>query len=338
MTRARRELVSLETTPYYHCICRCVRRAFLCGRDDFSGRSYEHRKSWALERLRMLESIFAVDICAYAIMSNHYHLVVRLDRAQNQGWSDAEVVARWSRLFSLPVLVTRYRCDETDSEAERIQAQAIIARWRERLCDLSWFMRSLNEYLARRANEEDGCKGRFWEGRFKSQALLDEAAVLTCMSYVDLNPVRAGLAKTPEESEFTSVRQRIEAYIPGGHMPEASEPAIRGPRLMTLGGDADDAHPNRLTFSFVDYLALVEWCGCAIRDDKRGATSQDIPPILERLRLDPAHFLRHMRRGGQHYHVAAIGHVARLRAAAISLGRKYLKGLSLSRHLYETAA
>lgn len=64
MTRARSELVSLETTSYYHCICRCVRRAFLCGEDPFSGKNYEHRKTWVVERLRALSRLFAIEVCA----------------------------------------------------------------------------------------------------------------------------------------------------------------------------------------------------------------------------------------------------------------------------------
>jgi REP element-mobilizing transposase RayT len=335
MTRARRELVHPDTTPYYHCICRCVRRAFLCGYDAFSGKSYEHRKHWVLERLRALQSVYAVDICAYAVMSNHYHLVVRLDPELARGWSDEEVMARWNRLFSLPVLVVRYRAGKTGTAAEQVQARAMIAQWRERLADLSWFMRSLNEYLARRANEEDGCKGRFWEGRFKSQALLDEAAVLTCMSYVDLNPVRAGLADTPEESAFTSIRQRIAELSASNNDPPRIEPEPERPRLMALANPAEGGHPNRFSFSTEDYLELVDWAGRAIRADKRGAIPGHLPPILTRLGLNPEHYLRLVRRGGRSHHVAALGHVERLREAAARLGRRFLKGMDLSRRLYQ---
>ena len=212
MTRARNQLISLDTTPYYHCISRCVRRAFLCGEDSLTGKNHEHRKGWVLERMRELSGVFAIDICAYAIMSNHYHLVLRVDREKGAGWTRKEVVEQWKRLHGLPVLVTRYLAGETTTQAESQAAEAIIQTWRERLTDISWFMRSLNEHLARRANEEDGCKGRFWEGRFRSQALLDEAAVLTCMSYVDLNPVRAGIADLPETADFTSIQQRLRRH------------------------------------------------------------------------------------------------------------------------------
>jgi hypothetical protein len=264
--------------------------------------------------------------------------VVRLDREQARAWSEEEVMARWARLFSLPVLVTRYRAEETLTGAEAEQARALIAQWRERLCDLSWFMRSLNEHLARRANEEDGCRGRFWEGRFKSQALLDEAAVLTCMSYVDLNPVRAGVAETPEASDFTSLRQRIAEYAGSDGDRRHDKHESQGPRLMELDGASAGDHPNHISFTFDDYLQLVDWAGRAIREDKRGAIPGHLPPILARLGLDPEHYLRHVRRGGRGHHVAALGRVDRLREAAEQLGRRFLKGLGQARQLYQVPA
>ena len=329
MTRARRELVDIETTPYYHCICRCVRRAYLCGKDSFTGKSYEHRKPWILQRLRFLQSIFSVELCAYAIMSNHYHLVVRLNGEAANGWSEEEVMVRWDRLFSLPLLVANYRAGQTTTQVEQEKAQAIIAIWRERLADLSWFMRSLNEYLARRANAEDGCKGRFWEGRYKSQALLDEAAVLTCMSYVDLNPVRAGMADTPENSAFTSIQQRIIEYTKGARSPDPDKP-----RLTPLESPSQDIHKHAFSFTSKDYLQLVDWSGRAIRDDKRSAISTSLPPILKRLKLDPEHYLQYVCKEGRGYHIAALGRVDRLREAAERLGRRFLKGHSQSKRLY----
>jgi REP element-mobilizing transposase RayT len=327
----RKEVVHPDTTPYYHCIGRCVRRAFLCGVDPLSGRSYEHRKAWMVERLRTLQGIFAVELCAYAVMSNHYHLVLRASPQQAQAWPEAEVMERWSRLFALPALVLAYRDGRSGTEAEREAARRRIAQWRERLGDLSWFMRSLNEHMARRANAEDGCTGRFWEGRFKSQALLDDAAVLTCMSYVDLNPVRAGLADTPEDSDFTSVQQRIAAFAADGRTAEATP---ERPRLVPLGRSGADPHPNSLEFTTEDYLELVDWAGRALRSDKRGAIPDRLPPILQRLQLDPAQYLEHVSRGGRHRHAAALGHAERIREASQQLGRRFLKGLGQARRLY----
>lgn len=142
-------------------------------------------------------------------MSNHYHLVLHIDTARAQVWSDQEVAQRWAKLFSLPLLVERYLESELHIAAEIDVAQKVISKWRERLCDLSWFMRALNESIARRANEEDQFTGRFWEGRFKSQAILDEAGLLACCVYVDLNPVRADIAHLPKKSDYTSIQPRF---------------------------------------------------------------------------------------------------------------------------------
>jgi REP element-mobilizing transposase RayT len=198
MPKPRAQQVSLEATAYYHCISRCVRRAFLCGDDRLTGQSFDHRKPWLVERLQELTAIFAIDICSYGLMSNHFHVVLHVDRARALGWTDAQVAERYARLFRHTVL----RAQPLPETAW----QRTVACWRARLWDLSWFMRCLNEAIARRANREDRCTGRFWEGRFRSQALLDAGALLTCMSYVDLNPIRAGIATSLEDSQFTSIR------------------------------------------------------------------------------------------------------------------------------------
>ena len=201
MAVARSTQVHLDSTPYYHCVSRCVRRAFLCGEDPVTGKNFDHRKGWLEARLLRLSSVFAVDTCAYAVMSNHFHLVVRVDAARAETWDTEEVVDRYGSLF--PMAKTAY--EGLSPRDRKVQ----VALWRERLSSLSWMMRSLNEWLARKANKEDGCKGRFWEGRFSSQPLLDEQALITCMAYVDLNPVRAGLSKTLEGAEYTSIRARL---------------------------------------------------------------------------------------------------------------------------------
>ena len=191
MPRPRNTLLSLDVTPYYHCISRCVRRAFLCGEDSHSGRSFEHRRGWIEQRLLELADIFAIDIAAYAVMSNHYHVVLHIDTEQAQLWSECEVVERWHRLFNGSLLSQRYSRGEALTQAESKALAEVIATWRQRLVSISWFMRCLNEPIARAANREDDVSGRFWEGRFKSQALLDEKALVACMAYVDLNPIRA---------------------------------------------------------------------------------------------------------------------------------------------------
>jgi REP element-mobilizing transposase RayT len=201
-----------------------VRRAYLCGEDFATGQNFEHRRGWIETRIRELASIFAIDVAAYSVMSNHYHIVLRVDEERTADWTEEEVLRRWTQLFTGPLLVQRYltvaRDDMSDSERSRVGEW--VETYRERLHDLSWFMRVLNETVARMANAEDECTGRFWEGRFKSQALLDEQAVLMAMSYVDLNPIRAGMAETPEQSAHTSVKQRVEDLAGGKEGPSGS--------------------------------------------------------------------------------------------------------------------
>jgi hypothetical protein len=181
-----------------------VRRSFLCGIDAYSGQSYEHRRAWGEDRLLYLSSVFALDVCAYAVMSNHVQVVLYVAVETALRWSDKQVLSLWHTLYKGTLLTQKFLRDETLSQGELITLHETIAEYRSRSHDISWLMRNLNEYIAREANKEDDCTGRFWEGRFKSQALLDESAVLACMAYVDLNPIRSKMAATPETSDHTS--------------------------------------------------------------------------------------------------------------------------------------
>ncbi|MEW8279996.1 MAG: transposase [Candidatus Thiodiazotropha sp.] len=97
MPKPRKALVLLEETPYYHCVSRCVRRAFLCGVDSQTGNNYEHRRQWIVDRLKQLAGLFAIDICAYAIMSNHYHVILHVDTERAAEWSEQEVITLLNR-------------------------------------------------------------------------------------------------------------------------------------------------------------------------------------------------------------------------------------------------
>ena len=295
MTIARKHQISLDHTPYYHCTTRCVRRAFLCGDDDHSGRNFDHRKQWLEDRLVLLSTVFAIDLLAYAIMSNHYHVVVRLRAVETADWSDDEVVQRWGRVFSIPDHVTS---EMTDT-------------WRQRLGDLSWYMRCLNEPMARTANREDQCSGRFWEGRFHCQALLDEAALLKCMAYVDLNPIRATVAKTPETSAHTSVKARIERQ--DGHLLPFVE--------------ARPAGQCGIPIRQHEYLLLVDWSGRQIRLRKRGRIPPDLPPILDRLGVSGKAWIDEMHHYGRWY-CRAVGSLNKLQSYCQHLGQQWLKGQS----------
>ena len=151
MTRPRKALISLADTPYYHITSRCVRRAYLCGTDHYSGRNYEHRRQWIVDRIRLLSSLFAIDVCAYAVMSNHYHLVLKLCPEQLRDLDDGQIVARWCTLFKGPLLIQRYLNGESLSSPERATVSDIVRVWRKKLSSISWFMRCLNQPIARQA-------------------------------------------------------------------------------------------------------------------------------------------------------------------------------------------
>ncbi|MEX2122988.1 MAG: hypothetical protein WD795_03775 [Woeseia sp.] len=298
MTVPRKQQISLEHTRYYHCTSRCVRRAFLCGKDRFTGKNFEHRRQWIEDRLVQLASVFAIDLIAYAVMHNHYHVVLRVTTERAAMWSDEEVTERWSKLFSVP---------------EYGAGKSPLPIWRSRLTSISWFMRCINEPLARRANREDDCSGRFWEGRFKLQALLDNTALLKCMIYVDLNPVRSGVARLPECSHHTSIKARIQA------------------RDSHLVGFSDK--PGRvsepLAMTYRQYVKLIDWTGRCVRSGKRGRIPSDCAPILERMRLSREQWTREVCHYGRWYY-RAVGSLTSMERYCAYLGQQWLKGSSRS--------
>ncbi|MDF1692494.1 MAG: transposase [Zhongshania sp.] len=293
MTLPRKVLVCVDDTPFYHVTSRCVRRSFLCGVDDATGNDYSHRRLFIEQRIHLLSSLFAIDIAAYAVMSNHLHLVVKLSPEIINEWSDHEVVSRWTSLFKGPFLIQNYLKGVNLSPAEQGALNDIIASYRLRLADLGWFMKCLNEPIARMANQEDGCTGHFWEARYRSQALLSEEALLSCMAYVDLNPIRANIALTPEQSEHTSVKERIN---PSLNLAKTITKLLQTQRLnhfdvtlkplLSFEDNLTDKDQFGILFSLKDYLELVDQTGRIVHDDKKGAIALHLPKIIERLGID----------------------------------------------------
>jgi REP element-mobilizing transposase RayT len=294
MTTARQHLVDSSVTPFYHCISRCVRRAFLCGEGA------EHRKQWIENRLRELSEIFAIGVCGYAVMDNHLHVVLQLNDRVAAEWADDEVARRWGRLFP-PRGKDRQPLDVSESwVAERIKDKAWIASARERLNSLGWFMKCLKEPLSRLANHEDNCRGTFWEARFKSIAILDEEALLTTLAYVDLNPVAAGVAKTPEQSAHTSVKARVDHCREQGTL----EQVVDQPQDRTRHDAAQEDESFWLvplqdrretdgtragvsaSMNLASYLRLLDWSSRLVRRGKARVTS-DVKQILDRLGTGP---------------------------------------------------
>ncbi|WP_174627771.1 transposase [Vibrio panuliri] len=281
MTTARKQLVSVEATPYYHCVSRCVRRSFLCGKDPLTKRSYEHRREWIRQKIYALSQVYCIDVCAYAIMSNHYHLVLHINREKALALSHLEVVQRWREHHKLPMLVSRWLSSELTSEGEIDACLSIIESWRARLWNLSWFMKELNYDIACQANQEDDCSGHFWESRFKSQALLDEQALVAAMAYVDLNPLRAGTADTPESSEYTSFQARLVAL---------NRYQDTAPCLHPFIGSRRSEKREGIPFLLIEYLELVDWTARQFCQNKACMKVSE-PALLQRLNLPQSQWL-----------------------------------------------
>jgi len=251
-------------------------------------------------------------------MSNHYHLVLKVDDSKAKSWSDADVAMRWKQLFNGHIMVDRWLTKPDITQAEKDKALELISIWRARLYDLGWYMRCLNEGVAVQANKEDNCKGRFWEGRFKSQALLNETVLLACMVYVDLNPIRAAIAKTPEHSDFTSIQQRLKAVV------NAIEDVFAQPtNLLPLTGyQAHTQQQIGLPFKLLDYFELLEWTGRCFRKDKRGAIPKHIKHLFERFNVNEDDWLMVISNFNRHF-INAAGSPAHMKHWAYSTQRKW---------------
>ena len=326
-----------------HCWNRCVRRAFLCGKDPRTGKNYDHRRDWIQDRLTLLARLFAIEVGFHAELTNHIHLVLRNRPDVVETWANEDVVRRILTIHAL----TRHfehRLPEVRESEVKITARDAkkVAEFRRRLSDISWFMKSIDEYLARRSNHEDGVTGAFWEGRFACRRIEDEAGLIVCGVYVDLNQIRAGEALVPEESVHTSAYDRIRGRTLR-EKSSASDQMFPDDWLCELtlqeGDEADDCdgtkaeRPFRLTdkgllpLSFEAYLELLDWTGRQLVEGKAGAIPDHLAPILERLHIRPACWIRAVE-GFEKMFGMAIGRAEAVAQTAADTGRRWVRGLT----------
>lgn len=337
----RSEIFDPDNPGVYHCWSRCVRRAFLCGKDRYTNKDYEYRRDWIEERIKELARWFAIDVLFFAIMQNHFHLVLRTLPQLVAKWSDLQVVERACKIF--PYKFKRLGVKNREPTRDQLRKFAndakLVEEMRSRLSNPSWFLRQLKQNIATRSNAEDETTGHFFEGRFKCRAIVDEAGVLICGVYVDLNQVRELEANSPEESTRTSAFHRIKALL--ARRQNRSDAAdwdgflcpiyTRGdaqnsadPPAGTLGSlRASDSGILELTVE--SYLEVLDWTSRQTRRDKRGQVSDDAPPILKRLGLSGPSLVTLVEEFEQLFH-DAVGLAGSLAEFAVKMGRNWLRG------------
>ena len=319
MTMARAELVDSNVTRWYHCLLRCVRLASLLGQGDFD------RKQWIENRLEELAGSFAVSVAGFAVLDNQFHVLARLDLDVAAGWSDEEVVRRWARVLP-PRGTTRTILPDAEKRARgqlqdaarvtkgqefipvtdawvrgQLQDAAKVALARQRLASLSWFMKCLKEPLSRKVNRQEGARGSFFEGRFRSVAILDDNAVLATCVYVDLAPVAAGLASTPKTARYTSIKCRLD-HAAALRRAASRNPPKRGARAAARPPDPeeslwlcpiDDRHAKGSTregmiagITLDDYMLLLDFTGRLFREGQ-APVSRPLKALFARLEIEP---------------------------------------------------
>lgn len=274
MTRPRNQLIDRENGGFYHIVSRCVRRAWLSGCDPVSGNDYSYRRDW-IERLMLaLTNFFTVEVLAYAVMSNHYHIVINYRPKDSKRLSAKQIARRW-----LAVFPPKPDADVDELVATMIRDTSRIKELRARLGDLSWYMRCLNAPIARRSNIEDNCTGRFWDGRYLSKPLPNERAVLACMAYSDLNPLRAGDTNRVDAPTHTALRRRLEE---AADKPEKLEQAMAPLTFDVSRGCIESTGKSALTLTLQKYRAHVEWAAARVNQAHKpnDADQRNLSPDL----------------------------------------------------------
>jgi hypothetical protein len=344
---ARREIVRPGQPGIFHVFSQCVRQAFLLGMDRNTGRDYNHRRLWFIDRLQLLTANFVIDVGFAAIMSNHFHLVLRTTPRLVKRMGSWEVARRWLRIYPGKRVLNGPWIEPTEEQVKALaEDKEQIAKIRKRLSSVSWFMAALCEWVARKANLEDGTRGRFFAGRFGCREFRTEGGLLIGGIYVDLNQIRAGETLTPETSLHCSVAWRIAASLKAGQGLSAVANANEWLAPLTLEGDHLGDVPSEngrrasdkglLPMTLDQYLQLLDGVGRQVRGDKRGAIPATLAPILERLGIQSDQLVETVEKLTQRFR-RMLGPADEMAARAAEAGRKWFQGQAHAARLFTTA-
>jgi len=341
---ARREIVRQGVPGIFHIWQRCVRRCFLLGTDPLTGKNYNHRRDWIIERLQLLTANFVIDVAFLAILSNHFHLVLRTSPRLVDRMGSWEIARRWLRVYPGKRVLDGNWIEPTEEQVKALaEDKEKIAKLRKRLSNISWFVGALSEYVARRANLEDDCDGRYFSGRFRCREVTNDGGLLIVGLYNDLNQTRAGEASTPEDSRHCSVWYRIQARrslsanisqpsLDGWLAPLTLLPDHLGDVPSDSGRRASDK--GLMSLSLEEYVQFLDWAGREVSTDKRGAIPADLAPILERLGLAGEEFLDALEQFPRNF-PRMIGPVSALVERAQKFGRRWMHGVSSAARVFQ---
>lgn len=339
--KPRSEQFDLNRSGTFHLYSRCVRAIFLIGKTGADGSTAAERKQWVEQRQEELFAAYAMDLVGFAVMDNHMHHIIITQPDLAKTWSAEQVIERWYSIHHAYNAAGKIVELTPELFAELAADEKRVAMLRQRLCDPSELMKDLKQRIARRCNDADEKTGKFWDERFHSVELLDFVALLMCLIYVDLNPVRAKMVDAPEDYENVSVHRRVagrKARTARGDTPADPEHPDADAVLIPIPEDGEPGNRTAPRYRASDrgalpmldyqYLSTLDWAGRLIRGDK-GVIPADAAPILERIGVlveQWGHALDFY--GGLHH--TAVGSEASMRAAAASRGQLWFRGVTIA--------
>jgi len=359
MRKPRSEIILKNQPGLYHCRSVCVRRAFICGYDSYTGTDFSHRKAWIVNRLKTLVASYNIKIASYSIQSNHYHITVKTNPSGVEKWSPQEIIDRWFRIHPNHKIYGKDGIPKGRDLERLVTSKVLVELYRQRLGDLSWFMADLNSFIAVKANNEEDISGQFWDGRFRCRRLLDEAAVIQCMGYVDLNSIRNGQAERLEDCDFSSIQDRVLAHGARLKLDKLEKEPAQLKNLVESRAEIIDCKKNAQIDSWLcslsklfshwgnepsseygisdeEYIDLVEFTGRQIRKEKgkSGHIPMRMVTTLKRLEIDANKWIEGVEKFGGLYFVLA-GKAKKIREAAKAAGRHWYCGLNPEVNIYK---